>query len=104
MPENIRIIIGIAIVITVYILTRKYHAWRIKRTYVLIIDDLRQREALDPFSAVELPYAKMSIYRVGIRDYRPKAVQHLVLGNIIGTTESGKYYLLDKNVNLHTLE
>jgi hypothetical protein len=84
--------------IAVYILTRKFHAWRTRQTYVLIVKDLEKNGALDPSSAIELPYAKKAIFRIGMRDYRPKAIQYMIGSNIIGMTDSGKYYLKDKGV------
>jgi hypothetical protein len=98
MSETGRIILSVCVLIAVYILTRKYHTWKTKRTFEHIIEDLKQKEALAPSSAVELPYAKTSMFRMGIRDYRPKAVQYLILSNIIGRTDSGKYYLKDTRV------
>ena len=97
MSETGRIILSICVLIAVYILTRKYHTWKIKRAFEQIIEDLKKKEALAPSSAVELPYAKVSMFRMGIRDHRPKAVEYLILSNIIGRTESGKYYLKNKS-------
>ncbi|TET85176.1 MAG: hypothetical protein E3J46_10080 [Desulfobacteraceae bacterium] len=98
MSETGRTIFAICILIAVYILTRKFHAWRIRQTYVLIVKDLEKNGALDPSSAIELPYAKKAIFRIGMRDYRPKAIQYMIGSNIIGMTDSGKYYLKDKGV------
>ena len=84
----------------VYILTRHFHSWRFSRAYVFIINDLKKRGALKPVSAVELPYAKKSMLRMGTRDYRPKALEHLAMKQIIGMTETGRYYLV---VNPHDL-
>jgi hypothetical protein len=98
MSETGRIILSIGVLIAVYILTRKYHTWKTKRTFTQIIEDLKQKDALAPSSAVELPYAKTSMFRIGIRDYRPKAVQYLLFSDIIGITDSGKYYLKDTKI------
>jgi hypothetical protein len=38
------------------------------------------------------------MFRVGLRDHRPIALQHLVQDNIVGATEDGKYYLKDRTV------
>jgi len=100
MSETGRTIFAICILIVVYILTRKFHAWRMRQTYVLIIRDLEQNGAVDPSSAIELPYAKKAIFRIGMRDYRPKAMQYMIANSIIGMTDSGKYYLKDKNVGV----
>ena len=69
-----------------------------RQTYLSIVKDLEKNEALDPFSAIKLPYAKKGMFRIGMRDYRPKAIQYMIGNNIIGMTGSGKYYLKDKNV------
>jgi hypothetical protein len=98
MSETGRIILSVCVLIAVYILTRKYHTWKTKKTFTLIIEDLKQREALAPSSAVELPYARASMFRMGIRDYRPKAVEYLLLSDIIGRTDGDKYYLKDTRI------
>ncbi|MBW2310836.1 MAG: hypothetical protein JRF35_07145 [Deltaproteobacteria bacterium] len=77
----------------VFILTRIGIGHRIRRTATLIIQDLERREAFDPSSATELPYARPQYFRIGLRDYRPKALESLVQGGIVGRTENGKYYL-----------
>jgi len=100
MSETSGLILSICILAMVYMLTRKVHAWRIKRAYILIIKDLERNGALDRSSAVELPYAKKGMFRVGMRDYRPKALEYLILSNIVGMTDSGKYYLRDKKAGL----
>jgi len=91
--ETGQIIIGICVLIGVYILTRRYHAWRMARVYALIIKDLEQREAVDPSTAVELPYSRRNMFRIGTRDYRPKVLEYMTINNIVGMTADGKYYL-----------
>lgn len=98
MSETVQIIVALVALIAVYMLTRKVNAWRIKRAYFRIIKDLEEKGALSPSSAIALPYARASIFRVGVRDFRPKALQFLVAGGIVGTTEAGKYYLKKKDV------
>ena len=100
MNETVEIIVGVGVLVAVYILTRHFHSWRFSRTYVLIINDLKKRGALNPASAVELPYAKKSMLRIGTRDYRPKALEHLAMKQIIGMTDSGRYYLIVKPEDL----
>jgi len=94
MNETTEIIVGIGVLVAVYILTRHFHSWRYSRAYVFVINDLKKREALNPASAVELPYAKKSMLRMGTRDYRPKALEHLAMKQIIGMTAIGRYYLV----------
>ncbi|MFO7985266.1 MAG: hypothetical protein R6U38_05335 [Desulfatiglandaceae bacterium] len=97
MSETAEIIVGIVVLIGVYIFTRRFHAWRLKQTYLFIIRDLKAKEAFSPETAVTLPYAKVRLFRVGTRDYRPKALQHLTMSDIVGQTQNDKYYLKDKN-------
>ncbi|MCF8130343.1 MAG: hypothetical protein K9N10_17680 [Deltaproteobacteria bacterium] len=94
MNETAQIVVGIGVLAAVYILTRHFHSWRFSKTYLWIIKDLKTREALNPASAVELPYAKKSMLRIGTRDYRPKALEHLAMKQIVGITVSGRYYLM----------
>jgi hypothetical protein len=94
MNETTEIIVGIGVLVAVYILTRHFHSWRYSRAYVFIMDDLKKREAVNPASAVDLPYASKSLFRMGSRDYRPKALEHLAIKQIIGITAAGRYYLI----------
>ena len=98
MSETGRTLFAICMLIVVYILTRKFHAWMMRQAYLYIVKDLEKNKALDPSSAIELPYAKKGVFRIGMRDYRPKAIQYMIANNIIGMTDSGKYYLKDKGV------
>ncbi len=100
MNETVEIIVGIGVLVAVYILTRHFHSWRFSRTYVLIINDLKKKGAVNLASAVELPYAKKSMLRIGTRDYRPKALEHLTMKQIVGVTDSGRYYLIVKPEDL----
>ncbi len=93
LSETGQIVIGVGVLIVVYVLTRRYHAWRMAQTYTRIMKDLEQKEAVDPASAVDLPYARPSLFRVGLRDYRPKALAFMTLNNIVGVTPNGRYYL-----------
>lgn len=93
MSDVIQIIAGVFFLILVFILTRYGMAWRIRRACMFILRDLENREALDPDSAVELLYAKRDFLRIGLRDFRPKALQDMVQGGLIGMTAEGKYYL-----------
>jgi hypothetical protein len=96
MPEFVQIILGLLFLIVVYILTRIAVAWRIRHLAIPIIQDLERREAFDPDSAVELPFANANRFRVGLRDYRPKALESLVQGHIVGRTQDGKCYLVER--------
>ena len=82
----------------VIVLTRKYHAWRVKRAMIFIVNDLKAQNAYTPESAIDLPYAKRNVAKLGMRDHRPIAMDHLAFDNIVGVTEEGKYYLKNRSV------
>ena len=100
MSETTELIFGIAALIAVIALTRKYHAWRIKRAYIFIIDDLKNKAAYNAGSAVDLPYAKRNLLKMGLRQHHPQALDHLIMQNIVAKTEDGRYYLNQENVHL----
>lgn len=79
-------------------LTRRFHAWRVKRAYFFIVEDLKVRGALDPQSSVELPYDRKPMIRMGMRDFRPQALQDMISNNFVAVTAGGKYYLKDKTI------
>lgn len=89
--------IGIGIIALFLLLSvvSRINAWRIKRVYHRILKDLEQRGAFSPSSAVSLPYEKRKFLRIGLRDFRPLALQHLVSGHAVGVTEDGRYYIKD---------
>ena len=100
MNETTQLILGIGALIVVIALTRKYHAWRIKRAYIFIIDDLKDKGATSAHSAVDLPYAKRNLLRMGMRQHQPQAMDHLIMENIVAKTDDGRYYLIQENISL----
>ena len=96
MSDITQIISGILLLVLVFVLTRKVSAWRIKRAFFAIIRDLESVSAVNPGSAVLLPYAKTSLFRFGARDFRPKALEHLISSGVVGLTDDGRYYLKEK--------
>jgi hypothetical protein len=98
MSETAEIIIGICVLLAVISSTRKYHTWRVKRGCILIVDALKAQGAFDAKSAIDLPYAQRSLLKMGVRDHRSMALDHLVVDNIVGVSEGGKYYLKDRTV------
>lgn len=93
MGEAMQILVGMLFLILVFILTRYGITWRIKRAGKRVITDLERLGALNPSSAVELPYMKQQFIKIGMRDFKPTAMQSLIEGGIVGMTGQGKYYL-----------
>ena len=99
MSESTQIIVGVILLIGVYFLTRKFHAWQMSRAYNNVLKDLEQKEAFDHSSAVELPYTKVGLFRMGTRDYRPKAVQYMTQIGVAVMMADGRYYLKKREGN-----
>ena len=98
MTETTEVIIGICVLPAVITLTRKYHTWKVKRGCILIADALKSQGAFDAKSAIDLPYSQRSLLKIGVRDHRSMALDHLVVDDIIGVSEDGKYYLKDRTL------
>ena len=93
MSETVTIILMILIMIGVLIITLHIAGWKMKRAGDFILRDLKEKKAFDPASAVELPYCKTSLFHIGMRDYRPKALNALVKIGDVRVLEGGRYYL-----------
>jgi len=98
MGETGEIITAVLVLGAAILLTRQFHAWKLKRAYLTIIEDLKSQGAHTPATAVDLPYARRSPLKLGVRDHRPTAMKGLVAENFVGITEDGRYYLLDGRV------
>ena len=70
MSETAQIILGVLFLVVVFILTRIGMVWRIRRAGMFVVKDLENRGALEPDSAVDLPYARVRLIRMGMRDFR----------------------------------
>ena len=93
MSDTIQIILALVFLIGAFIISRIGVSWKMGRVARAIIHDLESRQALDVLTAVELPYAKPSLIRLGMRDYHSKALEYLVSDGTVGKTGSGKYFL-----------
>ena len=98
MAETGEMIVGILILAAAILLTRQFHTWKLKRAYLTIIEELKNQGAHTPETAIDLPYARRSPLRFGVRDHRPTAMKGLISENLIGITEDGRYYILDNRV------
>ncbi len=97
MSQVSQIILSLFILAGFYFLSKKVYAYRINRAYVFVIEDLKKQAAFDPITAVELPYANTNmvknILQFKMKDFRPKAIERLIIRNFVGMTEMGRYYL-----------
>lgn len=93
MPEAAQIIIGIVSLAIVLILAMLGTGWWTKKICVAIMQELETNGALNEASAMEVPYDKVDYFKMGYRDYRPKALEMLILSDVVCRTEDGRYYL-----------
>jgi len=93
MPESVQIVISVVIILIVYILTLIGTGWWTRRVCLRIIKELEAKGAINATTAVSLPYDKSSLFKFGYRDYRPKALESLVMGEVVCRTFKGQYYL-----------
>jgi hypothetical protein len=93
MSETVKILLMILLTIGAFILSMRVAGWKMKRACTFILRDLKQKKAFDPTSAVELPYSKTSLFHIGMRDYRPKALKALVEIGDVRMLEGGRFYL-----------
>lgn len=93
MPEAVKTILMLLVAIGAVILALRIAGWKMKKACDFIVRDLKEKQALDPVSAVELPYAKSSMINIGLKDYRPKALEELVKQDVVRMLECGRCYL-----------
>ena len=98
MSETFQIILGIGFLLCLIVLSRRFMTWKIRRAFFAIVADLKSKEAFDTQSAVDLPYAKSHLFKVGLRDYRPMAVKQLLNENVVGVTPAGTYFLIKRDI------
>ena len=93
MSETMEIIWGLLLLVIVFVLTRFIVGWKLNRAAKAVFTDLKNRDAVDAESAVVLPYARQSLLKMGMRDYRKRALESLVSSGIVGMSEDGRYFL-----------
>jgi hypothetical protein len=98
MKESKQIIIAVVIIAVGWILTTLATGWWTRQICKRIIKELKAQGAVNAANAVSLPYSpeaivKSSIINFGYRDYRPKALEILILGEVVTKTVDDKYYL-----------
>ncbi len=93
MSEPVQIAVGFLFLIGVFILTRYIVVWQMKRAAGTILKDLETQAAVDPFTAVDLPYTRLNPLRIGMRNYHAKAIEYMLSEGVVGKTGTGRYYL-----------
>lgn len=96
-----KIVLYVVILIAAFVLVQIIVGWKTKKACLTIIKDLRTRKAYNPESAAALPYAqKKSLLHFGAKDYKPQALQQLVLQELVYPTDDGRFYLGENAQNI----
>jgi hypothetical protein len=95
--QTAKTLLMVFLLIVAFILANILAGKRMKKAADFIIRDLKQKKAIDPASAVTLPYGKSTAFRIGLKDYRPGALKQLVKYDVVRSLEGGRYYLRDGN-------
>ncbi len=96
MSEIMKTFFMFIILIGALILVLRIAGWKIKKAADAIVMDLKKQKAFDTVSAVQLTYSKQSPFHMGLRDYRPKALELLVKQDVVRALAEGKYYLREE--------
>jgi|PlaIllAssembly_1097288.scaffolds.fasta_scaffold319638_2 hypothetical protein len=86
-------IICFLILMAIHMITEKVRVNRVREAVCQVLQELNQKEAYDPFTAVDLPLVDIRFLRLGYRDFRSNAVDILTRQHIVTTTGRGKLYL-----------
>ena len=96
-----KIIAYVIILIGAFVLAQIIAGWKTKGACRTIIKDLQARKAYDSESASVLPYAqRKSLLHFGAKDYKPQALQQLVMQKIVHITDDGRFYLSENARNI----
>jgi hypothetical protein len=101
MGDFMKIVLYVVILIGAFVLSQIIVGWKTRGACRTIIKDLQTREAYGPDSAAALPYAqRKSLLHFGAKDYKPQALQQLVMQKIVNITDDGKFYLGENARNI----
>jgi hypothetical protein len=95
MSETVKIVLMVLLTIGAFIFSRWIAGWQMNKAGASIIRDLKEKKAFDPESAVELPYCKSRMFRLGLKDYRPRVMKQLITHDVVRMLAGEKYYLCE---------
>ncbi len=94
MTDALQIIIAFIFLGIAFLLCLAGRMWLTRKAVKQIIRYLKEHEATSLNSAIELPFTKKGFFsRMGVRDYRPQALNYLVQQDIVRQTENQTYFL-----------
>ena len=98
MSEVWQLVLASIILVLIIIYVRKIKISKMMKARDFIIFDLKSKGAVSSNSAVELGYAHKNMFRIGLRDDRPKVVKQLIQFNIVGVTEDNRFFLNESEI------
>jgi hypothetical protein len=93
MPIYLQIILLFAAAIIFFFLLMLIAGWGIRKYCFQIIAEMEEQKAFSSGSAVNLPDVRGNFFKMGLGNYRPKALNVLLADKIVIKTGGGKYYL-----------
>jgi hypothetical protein len=93
MKEVLNTLLMVLIVIGALLIAFLISGKKMKKSCDFILQDLRMQKAVDPASAVALPYCRKQLLQLGFRDYRPPALDQLLKYGLVRMTEEGTFFL-----------
>ncbi len=110
MAKQTEALLLIALLMVVLLVAVTYASrWLMRRAVRQVLTVLKDQQVTSPAdgrSPEELGFAPQSILRihVGLRDYRPYALQLLIRENVVKTTPDGRIYLSEEELERSPLK
>lgn len=93
MTDAVQVAVALICLVAVFVGTRYIVARRFRNAAMTIIHQLETAGALSESTAIELPYGKANLLRIGMRDYLHKALEYMIAEGVVGRSQDGKYFL-----------
>ncbi len=91
--DHLKIALILLLALGALVVALRFAGARMKKSCDWIIQDLNEKKAFDPASAVPLSYSEEKVFSSGFRDFRPQALTQLVHLGRVRLLDNGKYYL-----------
>ena len=93
MPVYLQLILLFIGGVVFYVLLLYVTGLGIRKYCLRIIAEMEDQKAFSASSALNLQEERGNFFRLGLANYRPKALNVLVVDKIVVKTSNGKYYL-----------
>jgi hypothetical protein len=93
MPVYLQIVLLLVAIIIFFFLLLLIAGWGIRKYCFKIIAEMEEQRAFSAGSAANLPDTRGNFFKMGLGNYRPKALQILLADKIVVKANNGRYYL-----------